>query len=96
MRTPLIAAALAGAATLAAMPAEAAQGCGPGFHRGYHGRCISNRIVARPVVAARPVIAVGAPGVVLRIGGYYPGRGYWDGRRYYKTRYRYGNGWRYR
>jgi hypothetical protein len=89
MRRLLIAVALAGAGTVAATEAMAAQGCGPGFHRTYRGRCIPNRGYVRPA-------AVVAPGLVLRIGGFYPGRGYWNGRRYYRTRYRYGNGWRYR
>ena len=93
MRNLLIAAALAGAATVVAMPAEAAQGCGAGFHRGHHGRCLPN---GRGYGYGRPGVAVAAPGVVLRVGGFYPGRGYWDGRRYYKTRYRYHGGWRYR
>lgn len=97
MRTPLIGLALAGAATLvAATPALAAQGCGAGAHRGPRGGCVFNRGYARPVVAARPLVSIGAPGVVLRVGGFYPGRGYWDGRRYYRTRYRYNGGWRYR
>lgn len=96
MRTSLIGLALAGAATLAATPSLAAQGCGGGAHRGPHGRCIVNRGYARPVIATRPVVAIGAPGVVLRVGGFYPGRGYWDGRRYYKARYRHNGGWRYR
>jgi hypothetical protein len=88
MRTLLIASALAGAATLAATPALAAQGCGGGFHRGYHGRCVPNgRVIANRVIAGP---------VVLRVGGFYPGRGYWDGRRYYQRRYRYNGGWRYR
>jgi hypothetical protein len=90
MRKLLIATALAGAAALVATPALAAEGCGAGAHRNHNGRCKVNRGYARPGVA------VAAPGVVLRVGGFYPGRGYWDGRRYYKTRYRYRGGWRYR
>lgn len=86
MRTTLlISAALAGAATLAAAaPAEARQGCGPGFHRGYHDRCVPNR--------AGP----GYRQPVLVVGNFYRGQGYWDGRRYWQHRYRYNNGWRYR
>lgn len=87
MRRFLFAAMLAGAATLAATPALARQGCGAGAHRGYHGRCVVN---------GGGAVRVGGPGVVLRIGGFYPGRGYWDGRRYYRSRYRYHGGWRYR
>lgn len=74
-------------AAFVAIPAEARQGCGPGFHRGYYGRCVPNR--GGPVV-------VREPGVRLVIGNFYNGRGYWDGRRYYQHRYRYNNGWRYR
>lgn len=88
MRKLLLAAALAGAATLAASPASAAQGCGPGAHRGHHGRCIGGRAVVASRVIRGPV--------VLRVGGFYPGRGYWDGRRYYKARYRSHGSWRYR
>lgn len=84
MRNFLIVTALAGAATLAATPALAAQGCGPRFHRAFSGRCVPNRVGV-----------IRAP-VVLRIGGFYPGRGYWDGRRYWAGRYRYHGGWRYR
>ena len=94
MRITLMAAALAGAATFAAAPAFAAQGCGAGAHRNAHGVCRAD--YRRPVVVGAPVVRVGGPGVVLRVGGYYPGRGYWNGRRYYRTRYRYRGGWRYR
>lgn len=76
-------------AAFAALPAEARQGCGPGWHRGAYGRCLPNRPPPRAVV-------VREPGVRLVIGNFYQGRGYWDGRRYWKERYRYNNGWRYR
>jgi hypothetical protein len=76
-------------ATLAAIPAEAREGCGRGFHRGAYGRCIPNGPPPRAVV-------VREPGVRLVIGNFYQGRGYWDGRRYWRERYRYNNGWRYR
>lgn len=64
--------------------AEAAQGCGPGFHRGYYGRCIPNgyyhdRVVGVPVV-----------------GHYYGNQGWWDGHRYWHDRYQWRGGWRYR
>jgi hypothetical protein len=61
--------------------AQAAQGCGPGFHRGPAGRCRPN---ARPIVRERLII------------GHRYDRGYWDGRRYWRQRYRAHNGWRYR
>jgi hypothetical protein len=38
--------------------ADAAQGCGPGFHRGPYGGCIANRGV---VVVRRPPVVVVAP-----------------------------------
>ena len=83
----LIALALAAGATVAiAAPANAAEGCGRGFHRGPYGHC-------RPNYGPGPVAG---PGVALVIGNYYHGRGYWDGRRYWQNRYRYHNGWRYR
>ena len=73
-------------AAFAAIPADAREGCGRGYHRGNYGRCIPNGRVA----------VVREPGVRLVIGNFYDGRGYWDGRRYYQHRYRYNNGWRYR
>jgi hypothetical protein len=84
----LIAIALAAGVTVAAAEsASAAQGCGPGFHRGPYGRCIPNRGPGGPIVAA--------PGGLI-VGNFYQGRGYWDGRRYYPHRERHGGGWRYR
>ncbi len=71
-------------ATVAIAPADAAQGCGRGFHRGPYGRCIPNR---GPVVVA--------PGGELVVGRMYPGRGYWDGRRYWHNRRQWHGGWRY-
>jgi hypothetical protein len=39
--------------------ANAAGGCGPGFHRGLYGRCVVNRgVVVAPRVLARPGIVV--------------------------------------
>lgn len=87
MRTMLIALAAAGSTLALATPALAREGCGPGGHRAYNGRCVPNR---GPGYAAR------GPEVRLVVGNYYHGRGYWDGRRYYQQRYRYHNGWRYR
>jgi hypothetical protein len=73
------------AAMLGMVPmANAAQGCGAGWHRGPYGRCQPNR---------RPVVIV--PGRVV-IGTYYPGRGWWDGHRYWAHRYHWRGGWRYR
>ena len=85
----LILAALAAGTMIAATAtaAEAAQGCGPGFHRGAYGHCRPNRGPA-PGVG----IAVGP----LVIGNFYHGRGYWDGHRYWGHRERWHGGWRYR
>jgi hypothetical protein len=84
----IFAATLAAAAAVAAVsPADARQGCGPGFHRGPHGHC-------RPNDGPGVVATVGPETLV--IGNFYRDRGYWDGRRYYKHRYRWHNGWRYR
>ena len=68
--------AVAGAST-----AQAAQGCGAGYHRGPAGRCRPN---GRSVMRQR-----------LIIGRHYD-RGYWDGRQYRQERYRQNNRWRYR
>jgi hypothetical protein len=42
--------------------ADAAQGCGPGYHRGPYGRCVPNRgavvVVRPPVYRAAPVVVV--------------------------------------
>lgn len=65
--------------------ASAAQGCGPGYHRGPHDRCLPN--------GGGPRVAVTPHGLV--IGTYYNGRGYWDGHRYWQHRHRDHNGWRY-
>ena len=79
--------ALATGVTLTAVaPADAAQGCGRGFHRGPYGHCRPNR---------GPRVLAVAPGGLI-IGNFYRGRGYWDGHRYYQQRYRYHNGWRFR
>ncbi|SEL12029.1 hypothetical protein SAMN05216382_1533 [Sphingomonas palmae] len=83
MKTLLLAAAALGGMVMASAPAEARQGCGPGFHRGYYGRCVSNR---GPRYAPRAYI----------VHRYYPGRGYWYGNRFWGHRYRWHGGWRYR
>jgi hypothetical protein len=81
----IVAAALTATVALGGIStAQAAQGCGPGWHRGPYGHCRPND---RHVVVA-------APGLV--VGNYYHGRGYWDGRRYWQHRERWHNGWRYR
>ncbi|MDP1582569.1 MAG: hypothetical protein Q8M18_03985 [Bradyrhizobium sp.] len=59
----LIAAALLATTVVGAPVADAAQGCGPGFHRGPYGACVSNR---RPVVVRRAPVVVAPPRVVYR------------------------------
>ena len=77
--------AMAATATLAAVsPAQARQGCGPGFHRDPYGACRPN--------GGPAVVGVGVPAIGL----FYPGRGYWDGHRYWAHRARWHGGWRYR
>ena len=61
--------------------ANAADGCGPGFHRNAYGHCRANGVAV-------------APGLV--IGTWYPHHGYWDGHRYYQHREHWSGGWRYR
>jgi hypothetical protein len=65
--------------------ANAAQGCGPGFHRGPHDRCLPN--------ADATHVAVTPHGLV--VGTYYNGHGYWDGHRDWQHRHRVNNAWRY-
>ncbi|HEX4736822.1 MAG TPA: hypothetical protein VH331_04585 [Allosphingosinicella sp.] len=84
MKVLLAIALAAGATFVASAPADAAQGCGPGFHRGPYGHCRPNH--------DRDVVAV-APGLV--IGNFYSGRGYWDGHRYWQHRRHWRNNWRY-
>lgn len=80
----LIFAAIAASTALAAVgPAQAAQGCGPGWHRGYYGHCRPN---GPPVYGPGPVV----------IGSYYPRQGWWDGHRYWAHRDHWHGGWRYR
>lgn len=68
-------------ALAAAAPADARQGCGPGFHRTPYGRCVPNRGAQR----------------VWVVGRYYPGHGYWYNNRWYHQRVRDRNrAWRYR
>jgi hypothetical protein len=85
----------AGAAIVASAPADAAQGCGPGLHRGPYGHCRPN---GGPGYGRGPGFRGDGygRGPVLVIGNYYQGRGYWDGRRYYQHRERFRGGWRYR
>jgi hypothetical protein len=75
---------LASAIALAAIaPAQARQGCGPGFHRNPWGRCVPNR---------------GPAAQVWVVGRYYPGHGYWYNNRWWRHRYRDpdSHDWRYR
>ncbi len=74
----------AGVALAAVSPADAAGGCGRGFHPGPHGHCRPN--------GGGPAFV--APGLV--IGNFYAGRGYWDGHAYRHHRERFHGGWRYR
>lgn len=86
MKKLILATVAAGAALAGVSPALAAQGCGPGWHRGYYGHC-------RP--DGPPPVAYGyAPGPVV-IGTYYPHRGWWDGRHYWGHRHYWHGGWRY-
>lgn len=86
MKALLAVALAAGAAVITVTPADARQGCGPGYHRGPAGHCRPNR--------GGPAVIV-APGRLV-VGNFYRGRGYWDGRHYWQHRYRHHNGWRYR
>ena len=64
---------------LAAVSAQAAGGCGPGFHRGPLGVCVANGpaiivapvapavVVAPPVVAVTPPVVVAAPAPAIAV-----------------------------
>lgn len=69
-----------------ASSAQAAGGCGPGYHRGPYDYC-------RPNFGPGPVIV--AP-YGPRVGYYYPRRGWWYGGHYWGNRYRWHGYWRYR
>lgn len=84
MNKLLLIALAAGSALAAVAPADAAQGCGPGGHRGPYGHCRPNR--GSGFVGPGPLV----------VGTYYPHRGYWYGNRYWHNRYRWHGGWRYR
>jgi hypothetical protein len=86
MKSIIALALAAGVAVAAASPADARQGCGPGFHRGPYGHCRPN--------GDRAMVAVGPRALI--VGNFYDRRGYWDGRRYWQHRYRRNNGWGYR
>jgi hypothetical protein len=58
----LFAAVLVASSFVSFSAAEAAGGCGPGFHRGLHGACIVNRgVVVAPRVVVRPPVVVVRP-----------------------------------
>lgn len=69
-------------AMLASAPADARQGCGPGFHRTPRGVCRPNRDNMTTTTWV--------------VGRYYPGHGYWYNNRWYHHRTRWHNTWRYR
>lgn len=75
----LIAAALLATSVAGFAPvADAAQGCGPGFHRGAFGACVSNRrvVVVPPRVVYRraPVVVVPRARICPRGMVWYAGR----------------------
>jgi hypothetical protein len=71
-----------GIAMLAAAPADARQGCGPGFHRAPNGMCRPNRDMR-----LREMRWVE--------GRYYGGHGYWWHNRWYQHRHRRNGVWIY-
>ena len=84
MKMKLFMTVLSAAVALGAVgSAQAADGCGPAFHRGPYGGC-------RPNYGPRFV----GPGPV--VGVFYPGHGYWYGGRYWGHRYWHGGAWGYR
>ena len=83
MKKLIFTAIAASTALIALNPATAAQGCGPGGHRGAYGHCRPN---GGPGFGPGPVV----------IGTYYPHQGWWDGHRYWHHRDRWQGGWRYR
>jgi len=88
MKKLLMIAVAAGVALVSTAQADAADGCGRGFHRGPHGNCHPNG--GPGFGGPGPVIAVGP-----QIGLFYPGHGYWDGHRYWGHRGGRDGHWRY-
>jgi hypothetical protein len=66
-------------AGIAAVPAQAREGCGQGFHRAMNGMCRPNR----------------GPQMRWLEGHYYPNRGYWYQNRWYQHRHRRNGVWIY-
>jgi hypothetical protein len=66
-------------ATAVASPAQAREGCGPGFHRAWNGMCRANRGTYARYVE----------------GQYYSGRGYYWHNRWYQHRHRRNGIWIY-
>jgi hypothetical protein len=87
LKKTLLAVAAAGLMAVSFSSANAAEGCGAGFHRGPHGAC-------RPNVGPGPAVVIEPGGP--RVGVFYRGRGWWDGHRYWAHRYAWHHGWRYR
>jgi len=83
-KSALLALGLIASATVVAGAANAADGCGPGFHRNAYGHCRANG--AHMIVGPTSLV----------VGTYYPHHGYWDGQRYWHHRYHDHDGWRYR
>jgi hypothetical protein len=71
-------------ALAASAPANARQGCGPGFHRAYNGVCRPNRDTRMRMRQVR-----------WTEGRYYSGRGYWWHNRWYQHRHRRNGVWIY-
>jgi hypothetical protein len=88
MKTIIALAAAAAATVVAVAPANAADGCGRGYHRNQWGHC-------RPNWHRGPGVVAVTPGGALVVDRWYPGRGYWNGNRYYMHRRHWNNGWRY-
>ena len=81
MKFVIALAAVSSISLVSASPADARQGCGPGFHRAPNGMCRPNRDGQTQVYV---------------VGRYYPGHGYWYNNRWWHNRYRQRNMWRYR
>ena len=69
-------------AMITSTPAEARQGCGPGFHRAYNGMC-------------RPNLDMQMRRMQYVEGRYYGGHGYWYHNRWYQHRHRRNGVWIY-
>ena len=94
MKTIAALAVASGIAMLAASPADARQGCGPGFHRSPNGMCRPNRDMRNANMQDRDMRDNMRQQQWVQ-GRYYSGRGYWWHNQWHQHRQRRNDVWIY-